>query len=397
MASTDALTAGVESDPELPDFLEVAAKTEPGNVVDTHLPELKSALQRGVDGNVDIAWIQGQSCSGCTMSLLQSEDPGIERIIGELREQMAFHTTVMEPAGESAMEALSETPDILVVEGAIPTQIPSAATLGVDEKGNPKPILDWVVELGERADVVIAAGSCAAFGGLPAAGRFDSGDVGESATGARGLQFDGREPGGIFGPEFRTRRGLPVINISGCPLYADHLVLTLATLLNGHEPALDEFNRPLPLFEPLVHDDCELRDDYECFEFADNPGEDGCLYEAGCAGVYAYCDGSMRLRNGGTTVCRNAGAPCIGCVEPAFWDRFSPFYENNPEDDGTDPDPSRSVTSATGLSADRQMGLVGIVMAGILTVLAIPLTPVLALAYLYDNYSPDSAGPRRGE
>lgn len=389
MASTNAPTVSVASGQQQPDFLELAARTEPGDVFEEHRSALVSALNRGVDGDTDIAWIQGQSCSGCTMSLLQAEDPGIEQIVGQLREQMTFHTTVMEAAGESAMDALPETPDILIVEGAIPTQIPTAATLGVDERGNPKPVLDWVIELGERADVVIAAGSCAAFGGLPAAGRYDSDDVGESATGARGLQFDGRNRGGIFGPDFRTDRGVPVVNVSGCPIYADHLVLTLATLLNGHEPALDEFNRPLPLFGPLVHDDCDLREEYECFEFADNPGEKGCLYEAGCAGVYANCDGSMRLRNGGTTVCRQVGAPCIGCVEPAFWDRFTPFYENNPEDDGTDPEPAQTVTTRTESSSDRQMSAVGAVMAGVLAILAAPLAPVIGAAWLYDRCTGD--------
>jgi hydrogenase small subunit len=382
-------TSAVESRPVGPDFLELVREEGAGNVVTSHAEELTRALRRGIDGPVELAWIQGQSCSGCTVSLLQNADPAIEKTLGELREQVSFHSTLMTAAGESAMSGLESGPDVLVVEGAIPTRIPRAATLGVDEQGTPKPVLDWVLELGEQADVVLAAGSCAAFGGLPAAGRFDSADVGESPTGARGLQFDGREPGGVFGPAFDTGRELPVINVAGCPLYAEHLLLTLATVLNGHDPDLDRYNRPLPLFEPLVHDDCNLREEYECFEFADEPGCDGCLYDAGCAGVYAHCDGSMRLRNGGTSVCRQVGAPCIGCVEPAFWDRFSPFYRANRDDDGEPPDPDRTVTPPSETTSDRQMGLVGAVTACLLGLFALPLAPILAVLWLYDRLSGD--------
>lgn len=353
---------------------------------------LSAALSRGVGGSVEVAWIQGQSCSGCTMSLLQSDTPGIEETLSDLREQMSFHTTLMAPAGKEAMSELETDIDVLIVEGSVPTEVPRAATLGVDEHGEPRPVVDWVIELGEQADVVIAAGSCAAFGGLPAAGRFDSVDVGESPTGARGLQFDGEEPGGIFGPEFRTGRDLPVVNVSGCPLYAEHLLLTLAAVLNGHNPRLDEYNRPLPLFGPLVHDDCDLREDYECLSFAGEPGGDGCLYDAGCAGVYAHCDGSMRLRNGGTTVCRQVGAPCIGCVEPAFWDRFSPFYDDGRDDDGTEPDPSGLVTRVRDSVLDTQMSAIGLFVAGLLLLVALPLAPVVALVWLYSHWTSDS-GP----
>jgi [NiFe] hydrogenase small subunit len=31
--------------------------------------------------------------------------------------------------------------------------------------------------------------------------------------------------------------------------------------------------------------------------------------------------------NDGTSWPVEAGAPCIGCSEPAFWDKFTPFYE----------------------------------------------------------------------
>ncbi|MFC7076639.1 DUF7535 family protein [Haloarcula halophila] len=380
-----------------PDFLRLAQHQEPGTVVTEYSEELLAALNRGLDGTTEVAWIQGQSCSGCTMSFLQSEAPGVEDALSDLRERMSFHSTLMTPSGDGAMAGLERSPDVLIIEGAIPTRIPRAATLGVDERGEPRPVLDWVIELGQRADVVIAAGSCAAFGGLPAAGRFDGDTVGESPTGATGLQFDGQEAGGIFGPEFRTDSGLPVVNVSGCPLYADHLLLTLATVLNGHEPRLDEYNRPLPLFGPLVHDDCSLRPEYECGDFAAEPGDDGCLYDAGCAGVYAHCDGSMRLRNGGTTVCRQVGAPCIGCVEPAFWDRFTPFYEAGRDDARSDPDAETeaeqpgtdAVASPTDADTDAGMGVVGVVVALGLLVLAVPLAPVVAALWAYDRRRPD--------
>jgi hydrogenase small subunit len=389
MSVDQSQTAAAEPRPAGPDFLELVRAGEPGAVISDHADELRRALRRGVDGPVEIAWLQGQSCSGCSVSLLQSADPSVEETLSELRDRVSFHSTLMTDAGDPALSSLGGDPDVLVVEGAIPTQIPRAATLGVDERGEPKPVLDWVLELGERADVIVAAGSCAAFGGLPAAGRFDSADVGEGPTGARGLQFDGREDGGVFGPGFTTGRDLPVINVSGCPLYAEHLLLTLATVLNGHRPALDEYNRPLPLFGPLVHDDCELREAYECGDFAAEPGDDGCLYDAGCAGVYANCDGSMRLRNGGTTVCRQVGAPCIGCVEPAFWDRFSPFYDDVRDDDGEPATPGDDLAPRPEATPDRGMSAVGLVTAALAGLVMLPFAPFAALAWLYDRVRDD--------
>jgi hydrogenase small subunit len=361
-----------------PDFLSLCRSNEAGTVVERYAEDIRNALSTVTEGLTDVAWLQGQSCTGCTMSLLQSEFPAIEGVISDFREQSSFHTTLMTDTGEGALDAMPAAPDVLVVEGAVPVEIPRAATLGKDEHGNRKPLVDWVVELGEAADVVVAVGSCSAFGGLPAAGRHDSGDVGADPTGARGLQFDGQEPGGVFGPEFRTGRDLPVINVPGCPAHPEHVLLTLATLLNGHDPATDEYNRPLPIFGPLVHDECDLREEYEAGNFADDPGDDGCLYEAGCAGVYAYCDDSKRLRNGGTTICRDVGAPCIGCVEPAFWDRFTPFYEKG-EDRGDGGQDESAVGAASGDERDWQMSVTGLVAAVLLVPVALPAAPAIAL------------------
>jgi hydrogenase small subunit len=366
-----------------PDFLALADEHEPGDVITDYSREISAALSKATDEEFDVAWIQGQSCTGCTISLLQGEYPDVEEQLSTFRESISFHPTLMTDAGENALDGLGPDLDVLIVEGSIPTTVPRAATLGVDHEGNRRPVLDWVMELGQRADVVIGVGSCAAFGGLPAAGKNDKPSVGSGPTGAKGLQFEGQDAGGVFGPDFETGAELPVINIPGCPAHPDHVLLTLATVLNGHDPILDEYNRPMPLFEPLVHDDCDLRDDYECGEFASEPGEDGCLYDAGCAGVYAHCDCTDRLRNGETAICRDVGAPCIGCVEPGFWDRFTPFYSTGQTRSApSDPSP---IDAATEMTPNTEMGAFGYLFAIPMLLFSLLFAPVFGVVSLVQH------------
>ncbi|QSG16107.1 hydrogenase small subunit [Halapricum desulfuricans] len=369
------------------DFLSLAVDREPGDVISEFSTEINAALDRAVEDDLDVAWLQGQSCTGCTISLLQGEYPE-QFQLERFRESIAFHPTLMTDAGDRALEAIETAPDVLIVEGSIPVDVPRAATLGVDRDGARRPILDWVVELAERAEVVIAVGSCAAYGGLPAAGKRDPEAVRASPTGASGVQFEGIDRGGVLGPEFTAGSDLPVINVPGCPTHPDHILLTLATVLNGYIPTLDEFNRPLPLFAPLVHDDCTRRPDYEAKNFASEPGESGCLYEAGCAGVHANCDDSKRLRNGGTTICRDVGAPCIGCVEPAFWDRFTPFYETREtREEIGEPEPIEESSRAIPRPESR---LAGLLIAIPVCVLLLPLLPVVGALWLVGRwFGPD--------
>ncbi|MFB6152080.1 MAG: hydrogenase small subunit [Haloarculaceae archaeon] len=309
-------------------FLKLAGSMATGAVVSEYATEVASALELATDGPKEVVWLQGQCCSGCTISMLQGEYPSLEQTLSEFRLEVTFHPTVMAESGEDAIASMSDDPDVLVVEGSIPVDIPEAATVGLDENGEKKPVVDWVKELAPKAGVVVAVGNCASFGGWPAAeNKKRMYDLGENVTGARGLQYEGHDRTGVFGPDFTSEAGLPVVNVAGCPPHPDYLLLTLASVLNGHTPELDEYNRPKPFYEPLIHDQCSLRGAFDRGEFADEPGDEGCLYKVGCAGPYTYCDDSKRLWNGGTSVCRDVGAPCIGCMEPAFWDRFSPFYE----------------------------------------------------------------------
>lgn len=68
---------------------------------------------------------------------------------------------------------------------------------------------------------MIAAGTCAAFGGIGASGW----------TQASGLQFLKKEPGGLLGEDFRSRTGLPVINLAGCPCHTEVITGTLSALI----------------------------------------------------------------------------------------------------------------------------------------------------------------------
>mgnify|MGYP000454071391 FL=1 len=311
------------------DFLRLAGAMSAGAVVSRHTDEIAQALQQATDGPVEVAWLQGQSCSGCTISLLQGQYPTLEETLSEFRMELTFHPTLMAEHGEAAIESMSKSPDILVLEGAVPTKIPSAATVGETPEGEEKPLVDWINELAPEAEYVIGVGNCASFGGWPAAeNKQRVGGAGENVTGAKGLQFEQRSQPGVLGPDFTAGSGLPVINLGGCPPHPDYILLTIATVLNGHTPDLDQYHRPKPFYEPLVHDNCKWRGYFDRGEFADKPGEEGCLYQVGCAGPYTNCDDQTRLWNDGTSVCLNVGAPCIGCMEPGFWDRFQPLNKS---------------------------------------------------------------------
>ena len=59
-----------------------------------------------------------------------------------------------------------------------------------------------------------------AFGGIPAAPPNPS----EST----GLQYTNSQPGGLLSPEWRSRAGMPVINLSACPVDATTMIETMS-------------------------------------------------------------------------------------------------------------------------------------------------------------------------
>lgn len=266
------------------------------------LPKIVQAILEN-PGNPPVIWLQGQGCSGCSVSTLNNAYPDIAKVLTEII-SLEFHPTVMAAAGDHAIKILDQALEkqrgkfFLVVEGSVPTHAAGAFCTVGERAGNPLSAYDWTVRLGKAAKAILSVGTCSAFGGIPAATP--------NPTGAKAV-----------------RDILPnatIVNIPGCPPHPDWIIGTIAHLLLYGLPQLDEELRPSLFFKGLIHENCERRFYFEESKFAQDYGEEGCLYELGCKGPMAHCDVSIRGWNNGVNWCVRSGSPCYGCTEPTYPD-----------------------------------------------------------------------------
>jgi len=269
-----------------------------------------------------VIWLQGAGCSGCSISVLNAVSPRIQNLLlDELvpghQLNLMFHATIMAGQGEPVIEVLKDTEKnrkggyILVVEGAIPTAESGAYGSIGERAGKHLTVQQSVEELGKNAMLAIALGTCAAYGGIPAAKP--------NPTACKGVKTVFDEKG------IET----PVVNIPGCPVHPDWFIGTVSVILFSGAQALDldQLGRPRLFFGQLIHENCPRRADFDKGKFAQKLGEPGCLYKLGCKGHYTYADCPVRQWNNGVSWCVKAGSPCLGCVEPEFPDGTSPMYE----------------------------------------------------------------------
>jgi len=269
-------------------------------------PQVAEALESLATGQAPVLWLQGQSCSGCSVSLLNSENPGPARVLTKYI-SLLFHTTLSAATGHTAMEVVEKSIAaggyFLAVEGAMPAGMPKACMMGH------RPVTELVLQAAQKAKAVLAVGSCAAFGGIPAAQN--------NPTGA------------VDAPTFLKAKGVntPVIRLPGCPVHPDWMVGTLVHLIKFGMPKLDKEGRPTMFYGRLLHDRCPRFADYERENFAKNFGDDGCLFRLGCLGPVNHSDCATRYWNRGANTCIAAGAPCIGCASEIFARSAAlPFY-----------------------------------------------------------------------
>jgi len=268
---------------------------------------------------IPVVWLQGASCTGCSVSALNAVSPKIKNLILDeivpgKQVNLRFHATIMAGEGEAVIELLKDTQSqqkgkyVLIVEGAIPTAKKGIFGSIGNLRGKHQTVLDSVEALGKNALMVIALGTCSAYGGIPAARP--------NPTGCKSVQ-----------EIFRDKKiNTPVINVPGCPPHPDWFIGTISAILLGTKIELDDAGRPKLFYGKLIHESCSRRADFDKGKFAKRPGDEGCLYEIGCKGHYTYADCPTRLWNNGLNWCVKAGSPCIGCAEPGFPDFTSPFY-----------------------------------------------------------------------
>jgi hydrogenase small subunit len=261
------------------------------------VPKIADALTALVKQDAPVIWLQGQSCSGCSVSLLNAEDPGPAELLTQYISLLS-HGTLSFATGHLFMDVLNKSIDnkgyYLVVEGSIPEKMPECCVIGEE------PITQQVLRAAKNANAIIAVGTCAAYGGIPAA--------------------EGNATGAVSVPEYLKKHGVakPTIILPGCPVHPDWVIGTIAHVIKFGLPPLDSQNRPKYFYAKLIHDQCPRFADYERQKFAKTFSDEGCLFKLGCLGPETHADCTIHKWNSGVSSCINAGAPCIGCANKDF-------------------------------------------------------------------------------
>jgi len=371
------------------------------------LMKLENALAKDAtsgNGILEVMWLDGAACTGCSVSFLNEKFYTTPDDLLINRFQLAFHKTVMAAAGSyidgeavanqygganalaAAQNVFDGTPNgfVLIVEGAIQTATPDGGSLGdfchvgdlTGQAGIGKSMIANVRAFANRAAAVIGVGTCASFGGIPAA----RGNV----TGARGLLFQGtaKKKGALNDPSLDgigdvTNAQLAskaVINIPGCPPHPDWIVGTISGILDTNVDlssiTLDAYKRPVDFgykeyqcnAGPCVwrynntgiravnnnnvgSTDPNYTDANRRYPVGDSRGlgkykwtrtgvntDLGCLGILGCKGRKTKADCSRRRWNTdtaeeyGVNWCVGSRGNCQGCTEPTFPDKVGKFY-----------------------------------------------------------------------
>ena len=248
-----------------------------------------------------VIWLSAQECTGCTESLLRAGHPTLETLILDLI-SLDYSETLNTGSGHQAEEFRAKSIEentgkfILVCEGAIPIK-----DGGIYCKVAGRTALDILNETAPKAAAVVALGSCATWGGVPAAEP--------NPTGATPIY------------KILEGTGIPVVNIPGCPPSPYNFLSTVLHYVTFKKlPELDDKLRPKFAYGRLIHENCERRPSFDAGRFAEQYGDEGhrngyCLYKLGCKGPETYNNCSTLRYNDVGTWPVNIGHPCFGCSE----------------------------------------------------------------------------------
>jgi hydrogenase small subunit len=294
----------------------------------------------GKDGSpikeIDVLWLTaGLGCDGDTIAATAATQPSLEDLVlGAFpwTPKVNLHNPFLAyENGDEFVDFFREaaagnrSPFILIVEGSIPNEKNKNegywATFGTQSStGQPITTCEWIDRLAPKAWAVVAAGTCATYGGIHA--------MEGNPTGCMGLAD-------YLGWEWKSDSGIPIVCVPGCPVQPDNFTEVLLYLLNmaaGHTPMipLDDALRPTWLFGQTVHEGCDRGGYYEQAQFSETYGSPMCIVKLGCWGPVVQCNVGKRGWMGGIGGCPNIGGICIGCTMPGFPDKFMPFMNQPP-------------------------------------------------------------------
>ncbi len=247
-----------------------------------------------------VIWLQGSACTGCSMSFLNRISTDAPKTAADVlinSINLVYHPNLMALAGESAVAqakaAAAKGGYILAVEGGVPTAFNGhVCHAWTTANGTDVTFQKAVTDLASKASTVISIGTCAAWGGIPAAPP---------------------NPAGVKGVQAAT--GKATINIPGCPPHPDWIVWAVVQLLLGNPVPLDAAGRPTQFSGYSVHEGCPRYGLTKAQTF----GVDGqCLMDLGCRGPMTMANCPQQLWNNRVNWCVDANSPCIGCCEPTF-------------------------------------------------------------------------------
>ena len=263
----------------------------------------------------NVLWLQGGACSGNTMSFLNAEEPTVVDLVTDFGINILWHPSIGLEIGEQVSDLMNDCIsgkiplDILVFEGSI---IEGPNGTGTMNYFADRPMIEWVKELADVSQFVVAVGDCAAFGGIPA--------VPPNPSESTGLQFHKKAKGGFLGENFVGKSGLPVINLPGCPAHPDWISQILVAISTGRakDILIDNYHRPKTFFTTFTQTGCPNVNNFAQKIDGGFGKRGGCLfYEVGCRGpmTRSSCNNILWNRTNSKT---RANHPCLGCTEPGF-------------------------------------------------------------------------------
>ncbi|MGV8981402.1 hydrogenase small subunit [Clostridium sp.] len=282
------------------DFLKWSVAAGVALNIDFDLGNVNTVLAAETDP--PIIWIQGAGCSGCTISTLNVTNPATIDDVLLNKISMKYNSTIMTASGELAMQTLDQSATlykgqfILVIEGAVPTGASGNYCIIGEVNGAALTMQQAVLKYGPMAKYVVAAGTCASFGGVPAAGT--------NSTGCQSVKTI-----------LTGKTTNPIINLPSCPVHPTVLIQSLLDLILIGMPTVDNNNRPTKYYGQTVHNTCPRKGTGNASQIGSSTG---CFRGVGCKGTSTDNVCTSMKWNNGQSWCMNVNYPCIGCSNSAF-------------------------------------------------------------------------------